>query len=272
MAREGTWEPYVSAGGGSVVGDLRVRERVVSPHLGNTRELYALLPDSYGDDDRSYPLVLLHDGRNLFDATLSYSGEWEVDETMALLAPEAIEGIVVGIPNAGDDRSSEYTPWPNPARGGGNATAYIQFLIETVLPLVRGSFRTLEGPESTTIGGSSLGGLVSLYALLARPDVFGRALVMSPAFWWSGDEMFEYAAERANGHGRIWMDAGDSESEEGEPELAQMYVEGLERMRTILLAHGYDASSLRTLVDPGGVHREHAWARRLPEALRFLLG
>ncbi len=141
-----------------------------------------------------------------------------------------------------------------------------------MLPLIRSSFPVLDGPDATAIGGSSLGGLVSLYALLARPDVFGRALVMSPAFGWSGDEMFTYARERATGHGRIWMDAGDSESEEGRPELAQAYVDWLERMREILLERGYDETGLRTLVEPGGVHREHAWARRLPDALRFLLG
>jgi predicted alpha/beta superfamily hydrolase len=266
------WTPYVSAAGRSIVGDLRVLEAVESPQLGRTRELVALLPASYDDAPRrAYPVLLMHDAQNLFDEPASYSGGWEVGETMALLADEGIEAIVVGIPNAGEARGTEYTPWPHPVHGGGLGDAYLAFLVDTVLPLVRGSLRTLESPEATTIGGSSLGGLISLYALLARPDVFGGALVMSPALWWSGDEMFTYASDHARGHGRIWLDVGDSESEEGQPELAREYVVGVERMQALLLERGYDARSLRTVVDPGGVHRESAWARRLPDALRFLL-
>jgi predicted alpha/beta superfamily hydrolase len=262
----------VSPAGGSVVGDLRVLAGVGSPELGRTRALYALLPRSYGGaPDRAYPVLLLHDGQNLFDASTSYSGEWKVDETMALLADEGIEAIVVGVPNANDARGEEYTPWPNPVHGGGRGDAYLAFLVDTVLPLVRASFRTLEGARATAIGGSSLGGLISLYALLARPDVFGRALVMSPALCWSGDEMLAYASDRARGHGRIWLDVGDSESEDGEPELARRYVDGVEQMQALLLERGYDEGSLRVLIEPGGVHRESAWARRLPDALRFLL-
>lgn len=262
----------MSAGGGSVVGDLRVLEGVVGPQLGRTRELYALLPPSYeAAPDRAYPVLLMHDARNLFDTTISHSGEWEVDETMALLAEEGIEAIVVGVPNADEARAEEYTPWPHPDYGGGRGEAYVAFLADTVLPLARASFRTLDDPVVTAIGGSSLGGLISLYALLARPHVFGRALVMSPALWWSGDEMFAYVGDRGCGHGRIWLDVGDSESEEGQPELARRYVDGVERMQALLLERGYDERSLRVVVEPGGVHRESAWARRLPDALRFLL-
>lgn len=255
-----------------MVGDLRVLEGVASPQLGGTRELYALLPPSYdASADRAYPILVLHDAQNLFDASVAHSGEWEVDETMAVLAGEGLEAVVVGVPNDGEARGSEYTPWPHPESGGGNADAYLAFLVDTVIPLVRSSFRALDGPEATAIGGSSLGGLVSLYALLSRPESFGRALVMSPALWWSGEEMFAYARERATGHGRIWMDTGDAEAEEGQPELARLYVDGVERMRAILLERGYDDTTLRTLVEAGGVHREAAWARRLPDALRFLL-
>jgi predicted alpha/beta superfamily hydrolase len=254
-----------------VVGDLHVLEDVTSAQLGRTRELYAWLPASYETaGGRAYPVVLLHDGRNLFDATMAHSGEWEVDETMTQLAAEGFEAIVVGIPNADDARASEYTPWHH-AEWGGGAGAYVAWLVDDVLPLVRASFRTLPGPAATVVGGSSLGALVSLYALFERPDAFGRALAMSSAHSWGGDELYVFVSERATGHGRIWLDVGDSESEDGQPDLAQVYVDAHERLRDLLLARGYDESSLRTRIEPGGVHREHAWARRLPEALRFLL-
>lgn len=271
MADERTWTPYASPGGGSVVGDLRVLPDVWSEQLGRARELYAWLPPSYGSGERAYPLLVLHDGRNLFDATIAHSGEWQVDETMTALADEGIEAVVIGVPNAAAARGSEYTPWPHPEWGGGNADAYLDWLVDDVVPLARASFRLLDSPEATGIGGSSLGGYVSLYALLRRPDVFGRALVMSPAFWWN-ERIFELAQADATGHGRVWLDTGDSESEDGLPERGAQYVDGVRRMEAILRGVGYDDTTLRTVIDPGGVHREHAWARRLPDALRFLLG
>jgi predicted alpha/beta superfamily hydrolase len=254
-----------------VLGELRVLPEVHSAQLGRSRELYAWLPPSYGSSARAYPLLVLHDGRNLFDASIAHSGEWQADETMTALAEEGIEAVVIGVPNAAEARGNEYTPWPHPQWGGGAADAYLDWLVEDVVPLARTSFRLLDGPEATGIGGSSLGGYVSLYALLRHPHVFGRALVMSPAFHWS-DRIFALAQSAAAGRGRIWLDAGDDEAEEGRPELAALYVDGVRRMETILRAAGYDETTLRTVIDPGGVHREHAWARRLPDALRFLLG
>ncbi|HEX2865045.1 MAG TPA: alpha/beta hydrolase-fold protein, partial [Deinococcales bacterium] len=176
------WRPYPALPDSTVTGDLRQLDGVFSPQLGNTRHLLAWLPPSYeASPERRYPVVYLHDGQNLFDAATSFSGqwrvdgEWRVDESMTRLAAEGLEAIVVGIPNAGDDRPLEYSAHRHSILGGGRAPDYVRFLAETVKPPVDATLRTLPGREDTTVAGSSLGGLVSLRALFDRPDVFSRA-------------------------------------------------------------------------------------------------
>src|SRR5437763_9719560 len=132
------WQPFRGA---TVVGDVRVLRDLASPQLGNARDLYAYLPPSYPRGGRRYPVVYMQDGQNLFDEETSFSGEWRVDETMAALAREGLEAIVVGIENAGDERAAEYAV----ARGRG--AGYLSFLVETVKPLVDSDFRTERARE-----------------------------------------------------------------------------------------------------------------------------
>jgi predicted alpha/beta superfamily hydrolase len=223
------------------------------------RELYAYLPRSYADDDGTpYPVLYMHDGRNLFDEATSHAGEWRVDETMEALG---LEAIVVGVPH-GPERADEYVPKQNGAR-------YVSFLVDEVKPLVDGTLRTQPGCEATGLAGSSLGGIISLYAFLTRNDVFSFAGVMSPAFWWD-ESLYDLAEQTPRRDGRIWMDVGGDEHPE-DPERSKRYVEAFERMRAILRAQGYDDEQLRTTLEPGAPHHESAWARRLPDMLRFLV-
>ncbi|GBF05139.1 hypothetical protein DAERI_030305 [Deinococcus aerius] len=239
------------------------------------RTLLAWLPPSYADEpERHYPVVYFHDGQNVFDTATSYSGEWEADETLTRLAAEGIEAIAVGIPNGGERRFHEYSAAPNPelpeTLGGGGADDYIRFLVNTVKPLVDSHFRTLRGPENTVVIGSSMGGLVSLHTLLTRPDVFGHAGVMSPAFWTAPVESFTRVQTSPTPTGRIWLDIGGREGPD-EPERMRSYWQDAHAMRDLLLEKGM-GERLRFVADPEGRHHESAWAARLPGALRFLLG
>jgi predicted alpha/beta superfamily hydrolase len=225
------------------------------------RELYAYLPRAYEGGDGRYPVLYMHDGRNLFDEKTSHAGEWRVDETMEALAQQGLEAIVVGIPH-GPDRGAEYVP---SERGG----EYIAFLVDEVKPLVDATLRTVPERAATGLAGSSLGGIISLYGFLTRNDVFSYAGVMSPAFWWD-ESLYELATATPRRAGRIWMDVGGDEHPD-KPERSRAYVEGFERMSSILRALGYDESQLRTVLEPGAPHHESAWARRLPDMLRFLL-
>jgi predicted alpha/beta superfamily hydrolase len=253
------WEPHPSGPGHTVVGDVRVLREVESPQLGGRRDLFVYLPPGHGRG-RRFPVLYMHDGRNLFDEPTSHAGEWRFDETLEELAGEGLEAIVVGVPH-GPDRGGEYA--------GDLAEAYLSFLVDTVRPLVEASFDVDTRPAATGLAGSSLGGVISLHGLYARPDVFGLAGVFSPAFWWNGDRMFEVVERTPPPPARIYLDVGDREHSDEDKRLA--YVDGFERMSALLRQKGYDDSSLRTVLDRGGLHHEHEWARRLPDALRFLL-
>lgn len=258
------WEPYVTSSATPIAGTLL-------RHGAGGRPLLAWLPPSYDrSPDARYPVLLAHDGDNLFDEATSHAGEWCVDETMTALAAEGLEAIVVGVPHSPEARADEYAPWRHPEYGGGGADAYLDELVGVVLPLVRRSFRTDERQATTGILGSSLGGLVSLYGLFRKPATFGFAGVMSPAFWFSGEPIFDFVADAPFVDARIWLDVGGRESPE-QPGRSRRYVEDAERMVALLRRKGYDESRLRWTLVEDAPHHETAWARRLPDAMRFFL-
>jgi predicted alpha/beta superfamily hydrolase len=242
------WEPY---SGGTVTGDVRVLRGVVD------RDLYAYLPPSSGPR----PVVYMHDAQNLFDEALSNSGEWRVDETMEELAGEGCAAVVVGIPHGGDLRGHELA--------GDGADEYLSFLADEVVPLVEGEFEV--DASRRGVAGSSLGGVASLHALYRYPNLFSFAGVFSPAFWWNGDDRWFDLVERLPPpHARIYMDAGDDEGD-GDEVRRRAYIDGLERMSALLRQKGLGEEDLRVVLDRGGIHHESAWARRFPDAMRFLL-
>ena len=205
-----SWHAYAAhPWGHTVVGDVRTLDSIYSPELRNQRKLYVYLPPSYAQSDRHYPVIYMQDGQNLFDQALSYAGEWQVDETMEALSREGIEAIVVGVPNAGVRRIDEYSPFKDQRlRKGGRGDWYVAFLANTVKPLIDRDFRTLPEREHTGVLGSSMGGLISLYALFCRPEVFGFAGAMSPSLWFAHEAIFPYVQQADARPGRIiWISA-----------------------------------------------------------------
>jgi predicted alpha/beta superfamily hydrolase len=234
---------------------MHVLRDVESPQLGNTRDLVVYLPPSHGERGRTFPVVYMHDGQN--------AAEWRVEETMDELAREGTEAIVVGIPVEKENRRHEYAQ-----HGAGN---YLAFIVDTVRPLVEEEFSVDDRRAARGLLGSSLGGVISLHGLYAHPETFGFAGAMSPAFFWNGDDRWFRLVERSDPpEARIYLDVGDRELVDDE-ELSRRYVEGFERMAALLRARGFRDGSLRTVLEHDGVHHENDWARRLPDALRFLL-
>jgi predicted alpha/beta superfamily hydrolase len=249
---------------GNVAAHLRVLENVRSPQLGNTRDVHVCLPPSYKASGRHYPVIYMHDGQNLFDAATSFAGEWGVDDTMERLAREGTEAIVVAIPNAGRERALEYGPWPDARAGGGRGDAYLAFLIETLKPRIDGRFRTRRERDHTGIMGSSMGGLISLYAFLRHPRVFGFCGAMSPSLWFADRAIFDVAREVARWFGRVYLDIG---TEEG-----QAHVRNTRQMCRLLRSKSpFPRDQLLCVVDEGAHHNEQAWAARFETAVRFLL-
>ncbi|MBN1200952.1 MAG: alpha/beta hydrolase [Anaerolineae bacterium] len=277
-----TWQDYHTLHPGekhTVTGTLKVLEDFHSPQLDNRRDILVYLPPSYEQGARC-PVIYFHDGQNLFDTAASFVGEWCVDETLEALSADGLEAIAVGIPNINARRLDEYSPFVNAMLNtGGQGDAYLAFLVETLKPLIDQDFRTLPDRAHTGIMGSSMGGLISLYAYVHCPDVFGLAGIMSPAFWFADDDaIFTCVARAPFLPGKLYLDVGTAEMEDVPPDArhsgvtSQVYLDDARRMRELLLSKGYrEERDLLYVEEAGAVHHESAWARRLPGALRFLL-
>jgi predicted alpha/beta superfamily hydrolase len=263
------WQDYPEepeTEGHTVVGTVKVLRDLESPELGNRRDIFAYLPPSYREGERRYPVLYMQDGQNLFDAATAFSEEWHVDATMEEAAGRTgLEAIVVGIPNAGEARLDEYSPFPDEKKGGGRGDAYLDFLVHTLKPRVDAELRTLPDRESTGILRTSKGGLYSLYAFFRRPESFGFVGAMSPSLWFASGAVFDFVQEVDSPDGRLYLDVGSHEGMEA--------VFDARRMRKLLIGKGYDTGSVfRYLEEPGAEHSEAAWARRLGGALQFLMG
>lgn len=254
----------------SVTGELQRLPSLYSPQLDNYRDLLVLLPPSYNEQQsRRYPVLYMHDGQNLFDFATSFSREWYVDETMyRYMAAEGIEAIIVGIPNT-PSRIDEYSPWISKQLGGGCGDLYLDFVVSTIKPLIDADFRTLKGRKHTGIMGSSMGGLISLYALMKRPQTFGFAGAMSPSVWFANRAIVHLieGMERLPDC-RLYLDGGHHEMNE---RFNKYYLQSMRWLRDVLVDKGYKLDdALMYVEDEHGHHNEDSWARRFPEAMRFL--
>lgn len=241
-----------------------IEEEYEIPQLKRSRRISALLPHDYNETDKSYPVLYLNDGQNLFDDNAPF-GNWAIDRSLEKLAGRGNQDIIIiAIDHGGEERLSEYSPFFNDRLGEGEGTIYLNFLINRLKPYVRKKFRVLESRDSTGIGGSSMGGLISLYAGMAHPEVFGKMMVFSPSLWIS-PEIFEMARkfipkEKTD----IYLYAGGKES--------QKHLSNVIHMMSALFEKADKRPKLRmTLsVNPEGMHSENYWGKEFPEALRWL--
>jgi len=250
---------------------VHVHRQFHSNFLPTDRDVSVYVPPGYDEQPgRRYPVLYLHDGQNLFDPRTSFipGRTWQVAETAdAVIESGEVEPlIIVGIANAGEHRLAEYTPTRDWKMGGGDADKYGKLLIYDVLPFIASNYRVLDGVEHAGLGGSSLGGLVTLYLGLSYPEIFSRLAVMSPSVWWNHRSIVALVNERASKliqRPRIWLDVGDAE---GRRTLADT-----DLLNRRLQAWGWsDEKDLDYERVPGGTHDEAAWAQRVGPMLRFL--
>jgi predicted alpha/beta superfamily hydrolase len=253
-------------------------ENFASRFLTPKRDVVVYLPEAYlNEPDRHFPVFYLHDGQNLIDGRTSYLADhtWRIHTTADELTEAGlIEPIIlVGIDNTGLRRMAEYTPTRDPRRGGGDGPLYGKLLVEELKPLIDKSFRTLADAANTALGGSSLGGLVTLDLALTYPDIFGKVAVMSPSIWWNNRSILDRAGSASpNPPLRIWLDIGTAEG--------LRHVRDTDLLHRRLIQRGWrdrshpqpkrDGIDLHYLRVPGGLHNEDAWAARFDQVLRFL--
>jgi predicted alpha/beta superfamily hydrolase len=264
----------------TVTGDLRLHS-LRSAIFGNERSIRVLLPAGYEDASnaqRRYPVLYLLDGQNVFDACLSDVShhEWGADEISRRLtaAGQLPAMIVVGVDHAGVSRAHEYLPYkdfvgspdmPDPA-----GKRFPDFLAREVMPLVNGTYRTLTGAPNTGIGGSSYGGVATLYALLARPNDFGFGLIESPTLWVGMGQLVRDTQPLAALPFKVFIGFGGKEAED--PVVSDKLISFVRALESNLRAAGYGDANLRVVIDPDAAHTESAWEQRLPGALTFLFG
>lgn len=258
----------------TLTGDIRFHHRFYSPQLRNERTIVVWLPPGYEDELQTrYPVFYLQDGNNLFDARTSFSGvEWGLDESAQRLIADGriAKLLIVGIYN-NPDRTHEYTPTRDARLGGGGGDLYLQFVMDTLKPFVDVTYRTRPEPEHTAIGGSSLGGLIALYAALRYPHVFGRAAALSLSAWWDQEAIVELArGVELPSRPKLWIDIGLRERRPGEAS-DEAVVGPCRRLVEALRQRGYrDGQDLRYVEVPDGRHHESAWAARVPDVLAYL--
>ncbi len=260
-----------------VTGDLRLHE-FKSEVFRNQRFLRVWLPPRYDaaeNAERHYPVFYLNDGQNLFDPATSFAGvKWAVDEAADRLIRQEIVPpmIFVGIDNAQAERIREFLPYrsysPPVLRPLGKK--YPDFLLREVMPFVGAKYRIARGPENTGLGGSSLGGLISLYTAMVQPGVFGRVLVESPSLWVSNRRIFKYVRAAHVWPEKIFVGMGTQEA--GNPERDRKVLEDVLRLEFMMRKAGLGEERMRVKIADGAGHNEGEWAKRFPEALEFLFG
>ncbi|MCB0836003.1 MAG: alpha/beta hydrolase [Bacteroidetes bacterium] len=241
-----------------------IEEDYEIPQLGRKRRISALLPYDYEETTHSYPVLYLHDGQNLFNENAPF-GNWAIDHSMAALAREGLKDlIIIAIDHGGEERITEYSPYFNPKFGEGEGELYIQFLLETLKPYVDRKYRVKPEREFTGIGGSSMGGLISLYAGIVYGQYFGKMMIFSPSLWISPKLYYHSSNFIASEPTELYVYSGEKES--------RNHISNVKRLQSSLFRTNADQSKLRfhLSINPEGTHSEVHWKNAFPNAVKWL--
>lgn len=274
---ETTAQQSVSEDSLDLAGELRLHE-FHSRIFRNTRMLRVWVPPGYSAPEnqaRHYPVFYLNDGQNLFDPATAYIGvDWQADEAADRLIRDGRIPplIIVGVDNAQKDRAKEYLPYRtfNPPVVRPQGKRYPEFLVNEVMPFVYQHYRIARGPESTGLGGSSLGAIISLFVAMDRPGIFGRLLLESPSLYISNRQLLKLSRAFRQWPEKVFVGIGTREA--GSEDRDQQTVEDVRQLEHIFRRAGLQEDRLRIVIDEGASHNEKEWAKRFPEALSFLFG
>ena len=231
------------------------------PQLKRSRRIWVYLPSGYSTNTKKYPVLYMHDGQNLFNEATSYAGEWGVDETLDSMKKQC---IVVGIDNGSLKRMNEYNPYNNERFGTGEGRQYIDFIAKTLKPYIDKKYRTLKDKNNTIIAGSSMGGLISMYAAVVYPNVFGAAGVFSPSFWISPklkDDINKMVKPSTHRSSRIYFYAGEQESKEMVRDVLAMF-------ETMRMKAG---CKMEVRINAEGQHNEPTWRQEFPAFYNWII-
>lgn len=231
---------------------------VPAPQLQTDKKIWIYLPENYLTSNKKFPVLYMHDAQNLFDKKSAYAGEWNVDEKLDSLHAQL---IVIGIEHGNEKRIAELTPYKNQKYGGGNADKYLEFIVNTLKPKIDSTYQTKSNLENTLIMGSSLGGLVSHYAILKYPNIFGKAAIFSPSFWFS-KQIYSDTEKIKNMKTKIYLLCGDNEGD--------VMVQDMLKMEVLLQSKIKRKNQMTSKVVKAGKHNEKLWRDSFSEAIIWL--
>jgi predicted alpha/beta superfamily hydrolase len=240
--------------------------------LGKTRRIWVYTPSDYLTSTKKYAVMYMHDGQNLFDELTGPFGEWGVDECLDTMTKKLnLDLIIVGIDNGLSDRLSEYSPYDFKVKPDevnvwdvkGSGTEYLESLVYDLKPYIDSVYRTKKDSRNTSISGSSMGGLISLYAIMRYPDVFGSAGVFSPAFWTNMEALKKEinANSRKDWKGNVYMIAGELEGKK--------YTDNMEEISELLKRNGKKEIISRKIKN--GQHNEIFWRTEFPSLVKWII-
>lgn len=231
------------------------------PQLNRTRRIWIYLPKGYNETQKRYPVLYMQDGQNIFDEYTSAFGEWGVDECLdSLIASGKPAGIVVGIDN-GPERLNEYNPYAFRDFGEGEGDRYLDFIVQTLKPFIDKNYRTLASKENTIIAGSSMGGLISYYAMIKQPQVFGKAGIFSPTFWTAPaiNQLTDSLVGKISG--KFFFYIGGQEGD--------AFIKDMQAIQESLGEKSQ--AMIYSVIDENGMHNEKSWRKWFAEFYNWIM-
>lgn len=229
------------------------------PQLQRQRDIQVYLPAGYYRTNKKYPVIYMQDAQNIYSKDGSRKNSWCVDSVLKSL-PDSKQCIIVGINHGAQLRIAEYSPYKS-KYGAPNGVAYTEFMVNTLKPYIDAHYRTKTDAAHTAIAGSSMGGLIALYATIKYPKVFGTAGIFSPALWINPEINHFVDSTGINSKSRFHQFCGDQEGNEHED---------VAKMDTLLMKKGVKRANMpQPIILKGEKHNEHQWMLEFPDFYRW---
>jgi len=242
-----------------------ISEKFFIPQLNRTRKIWALLPHDYRETEKTYPVLYLQDAQNLFNEGSPF-GNWEIDQKMSILTEYGRgDVIIIAIENGSEDRIKEYVLDNESITQNAEGKKYIRFLADTLKPYVDSVYRTKPEREFTGIGGSSLGGLISIYSGFLYPEVYSKLMIFSPSLWINPENNYPQMNFKNPYDIKVYMYGGEKEGSEMTERihLFEETMEGWEHSLSLQF-------TFKISINPEGRHQEFYWSQEFPRAMEWL--